>query len=326
MISGRGLGHTGGTLDKLEAIPGFRVDLPVEKFRAQLASVGCCLIGQTERLAPADRKLYALRDVTGTVESVPLIASSIMSKKLAEGIDALVLDVKVGSGAFMKTIEDARTLAKTLVAIGRAAGKKVTAFLTDMDQPLGRRVGNSIEVLEAILTLKGMGSPDVRELTLSLGAEMLVLGKGASDETAARMKLVRAIETGSALQKLADIVGAQGGDKRAILEQKLPEVPTASLVTASRAGVVGAIDAQEIGLAALALGAGRAKKEDVIDPAVGMELLRKVGESVGRGEPIAALQHRESRGLAEARKRVERAYRIDDEAPSKRPLVIEVMR
>jgi pyrimidine-nucleoside phosphorylase len=326
MISGRGLGHTGGTLDKLEAIPGFRVDLPVEKFRAQLAKVGCCLIGQTERLAPADRKLYALRDVTGTVESVPLIASSIMSKKLAEGIDALVLDVKVGSGAFMKTIEDARTLAKTLVAIGRAAGKKVTAFLTDMDQPLGRRVGNSIEVLEAILTLKGMGSQDVRELTLSLGAEMLVLGKGASDETAARMKLVRAIETGSALEKLADIVEAQGGERRAILEQRLPEVSTASLVTASRAGVVGAIDAQEIGLAALALGAGRAKKEDVIDPAVGMELLRKVGESVGRGEPVVALHHRESRGLAEARKRVERAYRIDDESPPKRPLVIEVMR
>ena len=329
MISGRGLGHTGGTLDKLEAIPGFRVDLSVEKFRAQLQSIGCCLIGQTERLCPADRKLYALRDVTGTVESIPLIASSILSKKLAEGIDGLVLDVKVGSGAFMKTLDDARALARTLVGIGRGAGKQVTAFLTDMDQPLGRRIGNAIEVREAILTLTGRGEPDVREVTLALGAEMLQLAKLAGDEVSARMKLVRAIDTGAALEKLAAVVAAQGGDPRAILDGKLPEVATASVVIATRKGVVQSIDAEEIGLAALALGAGRARKEDTIDPAVGMELLRKVGEPVGRSEPLVALHHRDGRGLEEARRRVERAYRISDEPArpkSDRPLVIEVMR
>jgi pyrimidine-nucleoside phosphorylase len=326
MISGRGLGHTGGTLDKLEAIPGFRVDLSIEQFRKQLRDVGCCLIGQTERLAPADRKLYALRDVTATVESIPLIASSIMSKKLAEGIDALVLDVKVGTGAFMKTTERARELAAQLLAIGRTGGKRVTAFLTDMDQPLGRRVGNSLEVLEAVLTLKNMGSPDVRELTLALGVEMLLLAGAASDPDGARMKLLRALDTGEALEKFAAIVEAQGGDARAAVEQRLPEVRTASLVTSMRAGVVEAIDAQEIGLAALALGAGRAKKEDAIDPAVGIELLRKVGEAVGRGEPIANLHHRDGRGLDEARRRVERAYRVGEAAPAKRPLVIEIMR
>ncbi len=326
MVSGRGLGHTGGTLDKLEAIPGFRVDRSVEEFRAQLRQLGCCLIGQTERLAPADRKLYALRDVTGTVESIPLIASSIMSKKLAEGIDALVLDVKVGSGAFMKSLDDAQRLARTLVGIGRSAGKRVTAFLTDMDQPLGRRVGNSLEVLEAILTLTGMGSPDVRELVLALGTEMLLLAGVATEPTAARQQLVGAIDSGQALAKFAAVVEAQGGDPRAILEQRLPEVRTASVVTAGRAGAVIAIDAQEIGLASLALGAGRLRKEDAIDPAVGIELLRKVGESVGRSEPIASLHHRDGRGLDEARRRVERAYRIGEEAPPRRPLVIEVMR
>ncbi len=329
MISGRGLGHTGGTLDKLEAIPGFRVDLPVEKFRAQLRTLGCCLIGQTERLAPADRKLYALRDVTATVESIPLIASSIMSKKLAEGIDALVLDVKVGSGAFMRTVEDARALARTLCAIGRGAGKRVTAFLTDMDQPLGRRVGNALEVTEAILTLQNRGEPDVREITLRLAAEMVVLARLASDETAARMKLAKALDTGAALERFAAVAEAQGGDPRAILDGKLPEVATASTVIAARAGFVEAIDAREIGLAALALGAGRTRKEDAIDPAVGLELLRKVGEPVGRGEPIAALHHRDGRGLDEARRRVERAYRIGEAPPSRkgeRPLVIEVMR
>ncbi len=329
MISGRGLGHTGGTLDKLEAIPGFRVDLTVGRFRAQLSKLGCALIGQTERLCPADRKLYALRDVTGTVESIPLIASSIMSKKLAEGIDALVLDVKVGSGAFMKTLDRARELARTLVAIGNGAGKRTTAVLTDMDQPLGRRVGNAIEVVEAILTLQGRGEPDVREVTMSLGVEMMLLAGLADDAAGARARLQKAIDSGAALERFAAIVEAQGGDRRAILEQRLPTVPTSSVVIAARAGRVQAIQAEEIGLAALALGAGRAKKEDAIDPAVGIELLRKVGDEVGRGEPIAALHHRDDRGLEEARRRVERAYRIGDE-PAKpkgeRPLVIEVLK
>jgi len=323
MVSGRGLGHTGGTLDKLESIPGFRTDLSIDRFRAQLERLGCALIGQTERLVPADRKLYALRDVTGTVESVPLIASSIMSKKLAEGIDALVLDVKVGSGAFMKTLEEARTLARTMIGIGAAAGKRVRAILTDMDQPLGRRVGNALEVREAILTLRHMGSPDVRELTMRLGAEMLVLGGVAPDEAAARAQLAKAVESGAGLQRFAQIVEAQGGDPRAVLEERLPETATSSVVIAPRAGFVAAIDAEGIGLAALALGAGRLRKEDPIDPAVGLELLRKVGEAVGRGEPMAVLHHRDERGLDEARRRVERAYRIAEQAPPKRPLIFD---
>ena len=333
MISGRGLGHTGGTLDKLEAIPGFRTNLSIDQFRRQLETLGCCLIGQSERLVPADRKLYALRDVTGTVESIPLIASSIMSKKIAEGIDALVLDVKVGSGAFMKTLPRARELAQKMIEIGRAAGKRVTAFLTNMDQPLGRRVGNAIEVREAILTLRNMGSPDVRELTLRLGAEMLALAgvvpAGEAGEAEARRKLSAAIDSGEATVRFAKVVEAQGGDPRAILEERLPEVGTSSVAIAPRSGTVVAIDAEAIGLAALALGAGRAKKEDAIDPAVGLELLRKLGDTVRRGEPIVAMHHREERGLEEARRRIERAYKISDEplpAAEKIPLVLEVLR
>jgi pyrimidine-nucleoside phosphorylase len=240
-----------------------------------------------------------------------------------------VLDVKVGSGAFMKTVERARELASTLVAIGRGAGKRVTAFLTDMDQPLGRRVGNALEVTEAILQLRDAGAPDVRDVVLALGAEMMVLGGVASDEGDAREKMKAAIAGGAALKKFAEIVEAQGGDPRAIFEEKLPTVATASVVASARAGVVAAIQADEIGLAALALGAGRLRKEDAVDPAVGIELLRKVGERVGRGEPIAALHHRDGRGLEEARRRVERAYRIADDdgkSTAARPLVIQVMR
>ena len=327
MISGRGLGHTGGTLDKLESIPGFRVDLSVDRFREVLRRTGCALIGQTARLVPADRKLYALRDVTGTVESIPLIASSIMSKKLAEGIDALVLDVKVGSGAFMKELGQARELARTMIAIGGRAGKRVSAFLTDMDQPLGRRVGNAIEVEEAILILRGEGCADVRELVLALGAEMLLLGAQAGDEAAARARLEGAIADGSALAKLREITAAQGGDPAAIDDPaRLPRVLTVDQLTADRGGVVTAIDAEQVGLAALALGAGRATKEDLVDPAVGLFLHKKVGEAVLPGEPLCALHHRDGRGLTDARERLRRAYRVGETAPAPRPLIHEVLR
>jgi pyrimidine-nucleoside phosphorylase len=333
MISGRGLGHTGGTLDKLEAIPGFRVDLSTNQFRGQLRRLGVSMIGQTERLAPADRRLYALRDVTGTVESIPLIASSIMSKKLAEGIDALVLDVKFGLGAFMKTDTQARELARTLVAIGRAAGKKVTAFLTDMNQPLGRFVGNALEVREAIAQLGGAGepAPDVRELVLRLSGEMLVLAGAAEDLAAAQQKMEQAIASGEALERLAAMVEAQGGDPRAVLEpsQALPAAPGRLDVMAPRGGVVRSIDAEAVGWAALVLGAGRTRKEDPVDPAVGVELFAKIGDPIEAGAPLAALHHRNERGLEDARQRLAGAYLIGDDMdtmPARRSLVLEVLR
>jgi pyrimidine-nucleoside phosphorylase len=290
MVSGRGLGHTGGTLDKLEAIPGFRVDLSVERFRAQVAELGCCLIGQTARVAPADKRLYALRDVTATVESIPLIAGSIMSKKLAEGIDGLVLDVKVGGGAFMKTLDEARRLAVTLAGIGRRMGKRVSALLTDMSQPLGRAVGNALEVQESIEVLRGGGPADVRALTVELGAEMLLLGAAAGSRADARRAIEAAIADGRGLDRFRRIVEAQGGDPAAVDDpSRLPRSATLRDVVASSDGFVEAIDTEAIGLAALALGAGRARVEDRIDPAAGIVVHRKVGERVERGEPLCTL-------------------------------------
>jgi pyrimidine-nucleoside phosphorylase/thymidine phosphorylase len=324
MISGRGLGHTGGTLDKLEAIPGFQVRLPVERFRAILAEVGACLIGQTERLAPADRKLYALRDVTATVESIPLIAASIMSKKLAEGIDALVLDVKVGKGAFMKRREDAEALARTLCAIGGSFGKRTSALLTAMDEPLGRAVGNALEVVEAVELLRGGGPGDLRACTLELCAEMLVLGGAAADRAAALARVQEAIASGRALEKLLAICAAQGGDPRALEDPgRLPRAPGRREVPAPRGGTVTAIDAQEIGLAAMSLGAGRARVEDRVDPAVGIVLERKVGDVVAAGEPLAVLHHGDAGEAPEqVAERVRRAYTIGDERPAARQLVL----
>jgi pyrimidine-nucleoside phosphorylase len=325
MISGRGLGHTGGTLDKLEAIPGFRVDLPVERFRELVASVGACLIGQTARLAPADRKLYALRDVTATVESIPLIAGSIMSKKLAEGIDGLVLDVKVGSGAFMKRRDDARALARTLAAIGRGMGKQVTALLTNMDQPLGRAVGNALEVVESVELLEGGGPADLRECTVELTAEMLLLAHVAADLPAARRAVEAAIADGRGLRKLEEIVEAQGGDPRALRDRaRLPRAPRTLEVPAPADGVVTAIDAEAIGLAAVALGAGRARVEDRVDPAVGILVHRKLGDRVERGEPLATIHHGE-RGEAPERvaARLAAAWRIGREAAPPVPLLLE---
>ncbi len=290
MVSGRGLGHTGGTLDKLEAIPGFQVNLPVERFREILSSTGACLIGQTDRIAPADRKLYALRDLTATVESIPLIAASIMSKKLAEGIDALVLDVKVGSGAFMKRTDEARRLAETLVAIGRGMGKRVSALLTGMDQPLGRAVGNALEVREAVELLRDEGPRDLREVTVELTAEMLVLGGVAPDREEGRRRVVAAIGDGRGFLKLCEIAEAQGGDPDALADPSLLPLAGATREVRSReGGLVQAIDAEAIGLAAMALGAGRSRLEDRVDPAAGLLVEKKVGEPVEVGEPLATL-------------------------------------
>jgi len=325
MISGRGLGHTGGTLDKLEAIPGFRTDLDADRFRALVREVGACLVGQTARLAPADRRLYALRDVTATVESIPLIAASIMSKKLAEGIDALVLDVKVGSGAFMKDLAGARALARTLTAIGRGTGKKVSALLTDMSQPLGRAVGNALEVVETVELLRGGGPADLREVTVELTAEMLVLGGVAADRAAARARVEGAIADGRGLAKLEEIVRAQGGDPLALRDPaRLPRAPRTYEVGAPAAGVVQAVDGETIGLAAVALGAGRARVEDRIDPAVGLVVRKRIGERVEKGEPLCTV-HEGDRSEARPRvtARVEAAFRIGPGAAAPPPLLLE---
>jgi pyrimidine-nucleoside phosphorylase len=324
MISGRGLGHTGGTLDKLESIPGFRVDLSIADYRRLVKDVGACLIGQTATLAPADKKLYALRDVTATVDCIPLIASSIMSKKLAEGIDALVLDVKVGSGAFMKTLEDARTLARTMIGIGGEMGKRVVALLTDMDQPLGRTVGNALEVKEAVEMLRGQAPADYTELTLALTAEMLVLGGKASSIDEARSVLEGAIRSGAAERKLHEIVRAQGGDPSAIADlSKLPRARQTIAITAERDGVVTAIDSEAVGLAAMALGAGREKTSDVIDPGVGFVLEKKLGDAVSVGVTLVTAHVNDERRLDEVVTRVRAAYRLGPAAPTARPLVLE---
>ncbi|QRN99784.1 thymidine phosphorylase [Archangium violaceum] len=324
MISGRGLGHTGGTVDKLESIPGFRMDVPVSEYRRLVREVGCCLISQTASIAPADKKLYALRDVTATVDCIPLIASSIMSKKLAEGIDALVLDVKVGSGAFMKKVEDARTLARTMIGIGAEMGRKVTALLTDMDQPLGRAVGNALEVVEAVEMLRGRAPEDYTEVTLALTAEMLVLGRKAASVDEARQKLARAIQDGSAVRKFKEIVQAQGGDPRAIDDYGLlPRARSTVDVLASQGGFVTAIDTEAVGMAAVVLGAGRQRVDSIIDPAVGFTLLRKVGEPVKAGEPIVRIHFSEEGPVKEVKERLLAAYHFGPQAPASRPLVVE---
>jgi pyrimidine-nucleoside phosphorylase len=327
MVSGRGLGHTGGTLDKLESIPGFTVNLPTERFAAQVAEIGACLIGQTEHLAPADRKLYALRDVTGTIESIPLIASSIMSKKLAEGIDGLVLDVKVGSGAFMKRAADARALAETLCGIGRAAGKQVTALLTDMNQPIGRAVGNANEVAESIAVLQGGGPADTRALTVALGAEMLVLGGAAATPAEGAARIAAVLDDGSALEKMRQIVRAQGGDPRVCdrPEEVLPaRAPDEGRASARRGGFVVAVDAEAVGRAVVLLGGGRQKKEDRIDPSVGVEVLVRLGDAVAEGETLALAHGRGDLGAALAE--LQRAYVIGDAPVAPPALVQEVLR
>ena len=291
-MSGRGLGFSGGTLDKLESIAGYRVDLSTSEFLAQLERVGIVLTGQTADLAPADGKLYALRDTTGTVPSIPLIASSIMSKKIAAGANAVVLDVKVGSGAFMKDLPSARLLARTMVAIGKAHGLAVRCELTDMDQPLGRAVGNSLEVAEAIATLRGDGPPDLVALTRIAGAEMLLLGGKARDRTAALRRIDRAIADGSGLAKLRELVMAQGGDPRMVDDPgRLPSAPRVETLRAARTAYVRRIAADEVGLASVRLGAGRETKGQAIDHRTGIVLHAKVGARVERGAAFADVHH-----------------------------------
>jgi pyrimidine-nucleoside phosphorylase len=326
MMSGRALGHTGGTLDKLESIPGLRTDLTAEEFTAQLAQHGLAFIGQTERLAPADRKLYALRDVTGTVESIPLISSSIMSKKLAEGVDALVLDVKVGSGAFMKKQVDARRLAQTMVGIGRRMDKKVQALITDMNQPLGYAIGNALEIMEASQTLQNAGPADLTKLSLELAARMIFLGKKAPSLEEARHIAEQHLVDGSAYKKFKDVVAAQGGNPNALDKfELLPNATGMREITSPRAGYVATIHAEDIGLASNMIGAGRDKKEDAIDPAVGIILEVKVGEKVDAGSILCRLYYTKEDHVEEAADQVEDAFRISGQKPDERELILEVV-
>jgi pyrimidine-nucleoside phosphorylase len=324
MVSGRGLGHTGGTLDKLDAIPGFRVDLTVDRFRELVREVGTAMAGQTREIAPADKKLYALRDVTATVESIPLIVASILSKKLAEGIDGLVLDVKVGRGAFMKSHADARALAEALVRTARGAGKDCVALLTRMDWPLGRAVGNALETAEALGVLHGRGPEDLRECTLALGAEMLVMGHVARTPDEARAKLERAIYDGSALATARGMVAAQGGDPAVVDDPtRLPHTRDRHPVRAASAGYVTGIDAHAVGLAGVALGAGRTRSEDDIDPAVGFVFEKTVGDAVAVGEVVAWVHADDAPKAAEAVERVARAITVGPTAPAVGPLVLD---
>jgi pyrimidine-nucleoside phosphorylase len=335
MVSGRGLGHTGGTLDKLESIPGFRVDLPVDKFAELTDKLGVCLIGQTARIAPADKRLYALRDVTGTVESLPLIASSIMSKKLAEGIDGLVIDCKVGKGAFMKTIENARALCALMRTIGTGAGKRITCVLTDMDAPIGRTIGNALEIRESIEVLRGGGPADTKELTHVLGAEMLVLGGVAKDATEGRARIEKALTDGSALDVFRKVVEAQGGDPRVCDSpgSVLPKPKHRSEITLAP-GRITAIDSEALGIAALLLGAGRRTKEDSIDPSAGLVVDAYLGEVIASdAPPQIMMQHSlapEDGRVAEARAMIISSFVIEPEATPAAPVrtsrILEVIR
>ncbi len=323
MISGRGLGHTGGTLDKLESIPNFDVNQSAERFRELVETIGCGLIGQTGEVAPADKKLYALRDVTATVECIPLIASSIMSKKLAEGIDALVLDVKVGSGAFMREVDQARELAETMIGIGASIGTPVRALITDMDQVLGNTVGNSLEVIESIETLRGEGPEDLTKLTIELVAEMLDVAGHVSDMDTTRTMLRELLRDGSAMKVFHNVIKEQGGDA-SVLEDpsKLPTAKYTKEWTATDGGVVERMDAREVGLAAMELGAGRRTKEDDIDPAVGLVLHKKRGDEVRRGEPVITIHYNDESTLEACENRLARAIFLGEEAYS-RPLILE---
>jgi pyrimidine-nucleoside phosphorylase len=324
MISGRGLGHTGGTLDKLEAIPGFDVHQDIASFRRIVAEVGVCMIGQTAELAPADKRIYALRDVTATVEAIPLIVASILSKKLAEGIDALVLDVKVGKGAFMKTLDRARELAHALVATGSAAGKSVRALLTDMSAPLGRTIGNALETREAIDVLHGEGPDDLVTCTLELGVEMLLAGGVESDAGAARARLEAAIASGEGARVLERMIEAQGGDPAVVEDpSRMAQAPHTVEIVADAEGVVTAIDALEVGLTGVAMGAGRTRADQAVDHAVGIELSAVRGERVEPGEPLAVLHVRDPEAADGWAVRIRQAFTIAPEGESPPPIVIE---
>ena len=326
MISGRGLGHTGGTLDKLESIPGFDVNLSAHRFRETLGACGCAMIGQTAEIAPADRLFYSLRDVTGTVESPYLICASIMSKKLAEGIDGLVLDVKSGSGAFMKTDRDAAFLAELMVETGQRMGKKMVALITDMDQPLGLRVGNALEVEEVLEVLGGGGPEDLRELCLELAAWMFRLG-GCAPTIAEAKKLARGlIQSGRALEKFREMVALQGGDPGAVDDPtRLPRAKHSLNITSPRSGYVAAIQCEDVGTACVILGGGREKKEDSVDPAVGIILEKKVHDKVAAGETLCTLMYNSEARAGRARKLMEQSFQIADSPPVPRKLVHQII-
>ena len=322
-MSGRGLGHTGGTLDKLESIPGYRVELTTAELVRQVRDVGLAIVGQTADLVPADKLLYALRDVTATVDSVSLIAASIMSKKIAGGADAIVLDVKVGDGAFMKTIEAGRELARTMVELGRRAGRETVCMLTDMDQPLGAAVGNALEVREALDTIAGHGPPDLTELVLGACTHLLVLSDLGVDEAEARRRAQQAVADGSAVAAYERWIRAQGGDPD---PARLPRAPVVREVAAPRAGFVSSLGAIRVGLAAVRLGAGRRTKEDAIDHAVGVVCRRKCGDAVETGEPLALVHARDDAAAGAAAADVLAAYELADEPPPARPVVLELLR
>lgn len=322
-MSGRGLGHTGGTLDKLESIPGFNINLPMERFLENVDRVGMVIAGQTANLDPADKKLYALRDVTGTVPSIPLIVSSIMSKKLAAGADVIVLDVKCGGGAFMKTEEQARELARNLTRIGNMAGRKTAAVITDMDQPLGCAVGNAVEVKEAISVLSGETQGDLLELCLTLGSCMLVSAGFAKNDDEARAELMETIRSGKALQKLADLVEAQGGDADAVYEPSmLPDAKVKLEVPSTEAGYVSHINAEEVGLVSMHLGGGRATKESTIDLSVGVVLAKKLGDHVEEGESLGTIHASSMEKAQEAAELLRGCYKFST-APVERPAFIK---
>jgi pyrimidine-nucleoside phosphorylase len=321
-MSGRGLGHTGGTLDKLESIPGFRVELSQQEFVRQVREVGLAIVGQTADLVPADKKLYALRDVTATVENVSLIAASIMSKKIAAGAQAIVLDVKVGDGAFMKTLPDAQILAEAMLDLGRRAEREVVCLLTDMDQPLGRAVGNALEVREARETVRGDGPPDFTELVLDACARLLALSDLGVDGAEGRRRAEQAMADGSALVAYERWIRAQGGDPS---EDALPRAPVVAPVEASRAGHVARLGATRIGLAALHLGAGRQTKDDTIDHAVGIVCRRKRGDAVTAGEILAEVHARDETAAAGAVREIHAAYELADAPPAPRRLVLDVL-
>ena len=324
MMSGRGLGHTGGTLDKLESIPGFRTGLSLHELRTALRTIGCAMIGQTAEIAPADKKLYALRDVTGTIESIPLISASIMSKKIAEGIGGLVLDVKTGVGAFMKTLDDSRALARSLVGIGNASGVRTEALITRMDVPLGRMVGNAVEIIESIDVLKGKGPADLEALSVLFAARMLVLARTEPDEAAAIARVRVALASGAGVEAFRRIIEHQGGDPHVIDDySRLPSAPDAVTIDAPRGGFVSSLHAESVGRAAVALGAGRARIDDAVDHGVGIEIVATSGDRVAAGDPVLLVRHRGGRGLGEALHLLNGAVEIGDVPPAPRALVVE---
>ena len=325
-MSGRGLGHTGGTVDKLEAIPGFRTELTPDEFISQVNNIGLCIVGQSGELAPADKKLYSLRDVTATVESVPLIASSIMSKKLAAGSKGIVLDVKTGSGAFMKTVGESESLAKEMVAIGKAAGRKIAAVITNMDIPLGNYIGNSLEVIEAVKTLMGEGESDLTEVCLTLSAQMLYLATGKSEKEC-RAVAEKAIEDGSALNKLREMITAQGGNAGVVDNFSLFKQPKYQIeIRSEKEGFIGHTDAEKIGIASVILGAGREKKGDPIDPSAGIILKKKTGDFVEKGQTLAVFHTDDSTKVKEAEKVFFDALTFSDTEPDNQKLIYKIIK